>query len=55
MADDSGGSAASAYGLQGFPYFIATDGEGKVLMRGSGELTEGDMARIITTLQGPAT
>jgi len=38
MLDDSGSSAAQAYGLPGFPYFVLTDAEGKVVQRGSGKL-----------------
>ncbi len=54
LADDSSGSASAAYGLSGFPYFVAVDGDGTVVMRGSGELTDGDMSQIVTALDTPA-
>jgi len=38
LLDDSGGSAAQAYGLPGFPYFVLTDAQGNVVQRGSGKL-----------------
>jgi thiol-disulfide isomerase/thioredoxin len=39
MVDDADGTAANAYGLNSFPYFVALDAGGKVVARGSGELT----------------
>ena len=36
LADDGKGTAAQAYGLTGFPYFVLLDGDGKVVARGSG-------------------
>jgi len=38
LADDSRSTAASAYGLTSFPYFVLVDGKGKVVARASGEL-----------------
>lgn len=39
LADSSDSTAAAAYGLSSFPYFVAVDAEGKVVARTSGELT----------------
>jgi thiol-disulfide isomerase/thioredoxin len=43
IADDEKNSAGVAYGLTSFPYFVMLDGQGKVLVRASGEL---DLAQI---------
>lgn len=51
LADDSGSTGSQAYGLQGFPYFVAVDGNGTVVLRGSGELTDADLTRIVQTLE----
>ena len=37
--DDAQGTAAEAYGLSGFPFFAAVDGDGKVVERQSGEIS----------------
>ncbi len=38
ILDDDSSGAASKFGLTGFPYFVMTNGEGKVVARGSGEV-----------------
>ena len=38
MADDARGSAALAYGVNAYPFFVALDGRGRVVARASGEL-----------------
>lgn len=38
LLDDESGSAATAFGLPGFPYFVMVDGAGRVVQRGSGEV-----------------
>ncbi len=38
LLDDKDNSAAGAYGLTGFPYFVMTNGKGEVVARGSGEI-----------------
>jgi cytochrome c biogenesis protein CcmG, thiol:disulfide interchange protein DsbE len=38
MLDDSSQTAAQAYGLASYPYFVMTDGAGKVVTRGTGEV-----------------
>ena len=39
LVDDGNGTVADAYGLQGFPYFVAVNGAGKVVARASGEIS----------------
>ena len=48
MADDAASHAASAYGLQFYPYFVFVDADGKVVGRATGEL---DPAELRTVLQ----
>lgn len=38
ILDDDASGAAAKFGLTGFPYFVMTNGEGKVVARGSGEI-----------------
>ena len=38
LLDDENGTAAQAWGLTGFPYFVMLDGDGKVVRRASGEV-----------------
>ena len=40
LADDAEGSAAEAYGLSAYPFFVLLDGDHEVIGRGSGELSE---------------
>jgi hypothetical protein len=40
MVDDEGNTAANAYGLMTYPYFVAVDSTGKVVTRASGEITQ---------------
>jgi cytochrome c biogenesis protein CcmG/thiol:disulfide interchange protein DsbE len=40
LADDADSSAAAAYGLRSFPYFVALAADGTVAARASGELTQ---------------
>ena len=39
VADDDRSTVAAAFGLSGFPYFVAIDGDGKIVARASGELS----------------
>lgn len=39
LADDDAASVAQAFGLSGFPYFVAIDADNEVVGRASGELT----------------
>lgn len=40
LVDDEQSTAASAFGLSAYPFFVVVDGSGKVVLRTSGELTE---------------
>lgn len=40
LRDDAAGTAAEAYGLEGFPYFVAVRADGTIAARVSGELDE---------------
>jgi thiol-disulfide isomerase/thioredoxin len=52
MADDAGNHAAEALGLSSFPYYVAVDGEGRVVARASGELTEDNVQALIAVAGG---
>ncbi|MGH9212552.1 MAG: TlpA family protein disulfide reductase [Acidimicrobiales bacterium] len=43
---DHGDSAGEAAGLSAFPYFVATDGDGTVVARATGELTESQLGTL---------
>jgi len=51
MADDDQQTAAQAYGLPAYPFFVALDKDGKVLARGSGELDQAAVKEIVQKLQ----
>jgi len=40
IVDDKANQAGTALGVSGFPYFLVTNAEGKVIYRTSGEITE---------------
>ncbi|MDY7105038.1 MAG: TlpA disulfide reductase family protein [Actinomycetota bacterium] len=48
--DGSAGLVARAYGLSGFPYFVAVDGNGTVVFRGSGELSQEELSSLAGAL-----
>ena len=48
LADDTDYSAASAYGLTSFPYYVLLDGAGKVVARDSGEKTVAEVEALLT-------
>lgn len=52
MADDQVGTAASAYGVDGFPFMVILDGAGKVAYRMSGEIEVEDLVRTIDNVLG---
>jgi hypothetical protein len=52
LVDNTDGSAAAAYGLPGFPYFVAVDADGNVAARMSGELTSGELSALFDTVRG---
>ena len=52
MADADDGKAATAFGLNAFPYFVAVDGSGKVVARTTGEITTAEFADLATKTLG---
>ena len=48
LRDDATNTAAMAYGLTAFPYFVALDKDGKVVSRATGELTQSQFEGLIT-------
>jgi thiol-disulfide isomerase/thioredoxin len=52
MVDSDKGEAATAFGLPGFPYFVAADGSGKVVARTSGEISTDDFAALAARALG---
>lgn len=50
LLDDEQGTAASAYGLTGFPYIVMVDKDGKVAHRASGEVPIGDFGALVQSL-----
>jgi cytochrome c biogenesis protein CcmG, thiol:disulfide interchange protein DsbE len=47
MLDDERGTAASAYGLSGFPFLVYLDGDGDVVARTSGEVGREALLELI--------
>jgi thiol-disulfide isomerase/thioredoxin len=47
MADDDNQTAADAFGLSAYPFFVAVDGSGKVVARASGELTISSLEKLL--------
>ncbi len=47
LLDNPDQSAAMAYGLGGYPFFVLIDGDGKVVQRGSGEIPEQEFVRLL--------
>lgn len=50
IADDAASSVLGAFGGSGFPYFVAVDGDGKVVQRASGELTRAQFVELIASV-----
>ena len=51
LADSPNGTAAQAYGLTGYPYFVMVNADGTVAGRGSGELPEDQLQANIKALK----
>jgi hypothetical protein len=51
MADSPDGTAAKAYGLTSYPYFVLVNADGTVAGRGSGELPEDQLKANIKALK----
>lgn len=47
LVDDAAGTAAQAWGLGGYPYFVAVAADGTVVQRASGELTQAQFYDLI--------
>ena len=47
LVDSSEKTIAEAFGLTGFPFWVLVDGEGTVVHRSSGELTEEQFAYLV--------
>ena len=52
MVDDGANTAGNAFGASGYPFFVLTDAEGKVVYRGSGEIPKEELTSIIQTTLG---
>jgi thiol-disulfide isomerase/thioredoxin len=50
LADSEDNAAANAWGLQYFPYFVTLDGDGKVVDRASGELTQEQFTALLAKI-----
>lgn len=50
LRDSVQGDLSAGYGLSGFPYLVAIDGDGKVVSRSSGQLPDGQWATIVNGL-----
>jgi thiol-disulfide isomerase/thioredoxin len=56
LADSKNDDAARAYGLTAFPYFVLVDAQGKVVIRGTGEVTDASIVKVFKALaSGEAT
>lgn len=52
ITDDTDGTAAQAFGLTGYPYFVAVKGDGTVAARASGELPLEQLQALIALARG---
>lgn len=52
LADDEESSAAQAFGLSAYPFFVAINAEGEVVARTSGELTVPQLEALVAAAQG---
>jgi cytochrome c biogenesis protein CcmG/thiol:disulfide interchange protein DsbE len=50
LVDSKDSTAAEAYGLPSYPYFVFTDAQGKVVGRATGEIAPSDLQRILKAL-----
>jgi thiol-disulfide isomerase/thioredoxin len=50
MVDSQLQTAAVAYGLPSYPYFVFVDAQGKVAGRASGEIAPSDLKKVLTAL-----
>ncbi len=54
MADSDAFDAATAFGLESYPYFVWVDADGKVVARASGELTTDQIGSVVQQLAAQA-
>jgi thiol-disulfide isomerase/thioredoxin len=54
MADSDAFDAATAFGLESYPYFVWVDADGKVVARASGELTTDQIESVVQQLAAQA-
>ena len=52
LVDDGANTAGNAFGVSGYPFFVLIDAEGKVVFRGSGEISKEELTSIIQTTLG---
>ena len=52
LVDDADASAARAFGLSGFPFFVALDANGVVVARASGELPIDQVEELVEAARG---
>jgi thiol-disulfide isomerase/thioredoxin len=52
LLDDAQGSAAQAYGLSSYPFFVAVDASGTVVDRRAGELTTAEFDQLLAKAKG---
>lgn len=52
IADDRESTAAAMFGLTGYPYHVAVDGQGRVVARVSGALSIGELEALVARARG---
>lgn len=52
LVDDEAGSAASAFGLSAYPFYVALDADNAVVARGSGELSTAAWESLLDLARG---
>jgi thiol-disulfide isomerase/thioredoxin len=55
LVDDATFTAAQAYGLSAYPFFVALDGDNHVIVRGTGELTVEQWEALVALAAGSGT
>ncbi len=52
LVDDTDGTAALAWGLSAYPYFVGVDAEGQVVGRGTGEIDRATFEQLVADVAG---
>ena len=52
LVDDSGSTAAGAFGLSAYPFFVVIDADGQIVARTSGELTVPQLEALVDAARG---